>query len=510
MKTIPHIRFSFYTAMLLCILTLLNFTANSQQTSVSFSGDSSSSFANGKAIAIDKKGNMYITGHFFNELLLGTGNNQQQLNSTGDLDVFVCKYDKDGTLSWARQLGGSLEEKGNSIALDNDNNIYITGVFSGTADFNPGDATFEMTSKGSFDLFVCKLDQEGNLVWAKQLGGPSYDFATDIAVDHNGNAFVCGYTDGQQTGDLQVSDVKNSTGNDAGFICKLNRYGTIEWTKSLQGSSYTACYAITSDNEGALYTTGKFNGTSDFDPGKTSFNLSSTSADEADMFLSKLNSEGEFLWAIKAGGRGEDKGMDLACDGNGNIVVTGSFESTIDFDPGKELSNLSSNGGSDIFICKLNSVGKLIWVKQAGGALNDHGHSILIDRSNKILVAGSFASTVHIGSGISLQSAGGSDIFICSLDETGNSRWAQREGNKGEDKGNGIALDQAGQAIVIGTTQYYSLEEGNRRPFNSLFFKRLNVNSSLNDTGLKTNTTRDSRVPNTSMDTEKCKGRGTK
>ncbi len=184
-------------------------------------------------------------------------------------------------------MGGTNSDYGMSIAVDAAENVYTSGYFWLTADFDPGAGTFNLTPAGSADIFVSKLDASGNFVWAKNMGGTNFDRGTNIGVDNSGN----------------------------------------------------------------VYTTGTFEGTSDFDPGAGVVNL--TSAGNNDIFISKLDASGNFVWAKRMGGTSSDGVSSIAIDSSGNIYTTGSFEGTADFDPGAGVVNLTSVGNNDIFVSKL-------------------------------------------------------------------------------------------------------------------------------------------------------------
>ncbi|MBT6372369.1 MAG: hypothetical protein HOJ86_06840, partial [Acidimicrobiaceae bacterium] len=120
-------------------------------------------------------------------------------------------------------------------------------------------------------------------------------------------------------------------------------------------------YSVAVDSSGNVYTTGYFNGTVDFDPGAGTANL--TSNGYKDVFVSKLDSSGNYVWAKNFGGTGNDMGYSVAVDSSGNVYTTGYFTGTVDFDPGAGTTNLVPNGSSDAFVSKLDSSGDLVWAK---------------------------------------------------------------------------------------------------------------------------------------------------
>jgi hypothetical protein len=318
-------------------------------------------------------------------------------------------------------FGGTSNDSGYSIAVDSSGNVYTTGFFEGTVDFDPGAGTTTLTSAGSADVFVSKLDSSGALVWAKSFGGASNDVGRSIAVDSSGNVYTTGFFEGTVDFDpgAGTSNLTSAGGADV-FVSKLNSSGVLVWAKSFGGASLDVGISIAVDSSGNVYTTGYFQGTADFDPGAGTSNL--TSAGDFDIFVSKLDSSGNFVWAKSFGAAAVDTGNSIAVDSSGNVYTTGIFAGTVDFDPGAGTTTLTSAGSVDIFVSKLDSSGALVWAKGFGGASLDVGNSIAVDSSGNVYTSGYFNGTADFdpGAGTStLTSAGGADIFVLKLTSSG-------------------------------------------------------------------------------------------
>src|SRR3990172_4842131 len=272
----------------------------------------------------------------------------------------------DGDLVWADRLGGTIDDVGTGVAVDGSGNVYTTGYFRGTADFDPGDGTFDLTSAGSYDVFVSKLDAAGNLVWARRLGGTSDDYGYGVAVDGSGNVYTTGFFSGTAGFDpgADPSNLTSAGGADV-FVSKLDSTGNFAWARQLGGPIDDSGYGVAVDGSGNVYTTGYFRDTADFDPDADPFNL--TSVDGPDVFVSKLDSAGNLGWARRLGGTSGDVGRGVAVDGSGNVYTTGNFSGTADFDPGAGTSNLTSAGSADVFVSKLDSAGNLGGARQQIG-----------------------------------------------------------------------------------------------------------------------------------------------
>jgi hypothetical protein len=373
------------------------------------------------------------------------------LTSTGDRDIFISKLDAAGNFLWAKQIGGPLEDLGLSIAVDVSGNVYTTGRFRETADFDPGAGVYNLTSAGDTDIFISKLDALGNFVWAKQIGGTSQDMGFSIAADASGNVYTTGSFVGTVDFDPGTATF-NLTGNWDIFISKLDAAGDFVWAKQMGGTSVEIGFGIAVDGSGNVYTTGYFSGSADFDPGAGTYNL--TTVGFSDIFISKLDAAGNFVWAKQFNGTGQVQGNSIAADASGNVYTTGIFTETADFDPGAGAYTFTSGGSWDIFISKLDATGNLVWAKQMGGASQDYGRSITVDGLGNVYTTGNFGGTADFDPGAgayNLTSAGTFDIFISKLDASGDFAWAQRFGETGWNFGNSITLDAAGNVYTTGS-----------------------------------------------------------
>ncbi|HLG36293.1 MAG TPA: T9SS type A sorting domain-containing protein [Bacteroidia bacterium] len=415
----------------------------------------------GWSIAVDASCNVYTTGYFVGTVDFDPGAGVFNLTSANNVwDIFICKLDASGNFIWAKAIGANGTDVGRSIAIDASGNVYTTGYFQLTVDFDPGAGVFNLTSAAGHDIFILKLDSSGNFVWAKRMGGTGNDWGYSAAIDASGNVYTAGSYSGTADFDpgIGIFNLTSVGGGDL-FISKLDNSGNFLWAKAMGGLNYDYCYSIALGSAGNrdVYTTGSFQGTVDFDPGAGVFNL--TSAGSGDIFISKLDSSGNFIWAKAMGGTSgpNNIGQSIAIDpaGNGDVYTTGNFGGTVDFDPGTGVFNLTSTGLNDIFISKLDSSGNFIWAKAMGGTSQDFGESIVLDSegSGHIYTTGYFNGTVDFdpGTGVfNLTSAGLYDVFISQLDSSGNFVWAKSIGGTNYEIGHALALDTSGHLHVAG------------------------------------------------------------
>ena len=309
------------------------------------------------SLSLDKSGNIYAGGYFSGTSDFDPSSSIYNLTSSGNdstFDAFITKLDPSGNFVWAKQMGGDSQDLLHSLTLDYLGNIYAIGSFKGTSDFNPGLDTFNLISLDNRDVFVVKLDSFGNFEWAKQMGGTGRDIGYSIAADLLGNIYTTGSFVGSADFDPGPKNFNLSDdGLEGIFICKMNSQGNFMWAKHMGGTDSDAGLSLVLDSDANIYTIGWFKGDVDFDPGEQSYVLSS--AGREDVFISKLDSSGLFLWAERMGGKYEDIAFNIAVDGSGNIYSVGYYEGDGDFSLDKQSSyNLTSAGSHDIFIKKYN------------------------------------------------------------------------------------------------------------------------------------------------------------
>ncbi len=365
------------------------------------------------------------------------------------------------TFDWARAFGGTTADEGTAIDLDDNGNIYTTGFFSGTVDFDPGPNTFNLSTLGLYNVFIQKMDASGNFVWVKSFettSSGSYVQTTDIHIDVSGNIFTVGNYKGDIDFDPGPGTVIRSASNSRLFVHKMDASGNFVWVKVFGDNSYyDKAQSIVTDASGNVYVTGAFSGTTDFEPGTGVYHL--TAAGLEDIFILKLDASGGLVWAKSVGGGFHDQGLSIGLDTSDNVYITGFFHDTVDFDPDTGTFNLIANGlNSDIFILKLDTSGNFIWAKAMGGTDLDLGQSIAIDDTGNIYLTGNFSATVDFdpGPGIyELVSEGDTDIFVMKMDLQGNLLWAKSFGAQGSaDQGTSLDIDASGNVYTTGAFRF--------------------------------------------------------
>jgi hypothetical protein len=304
------------------------------------------------SIAISASGIYYSTGYFAGTSDFDPGPGVFNMTAVFLQETFISALDADGNFLWAKQLGGG-QNSAKYITTNVLGNIIIAGTFSGTIDFDPGAGVTFLTS-GAGDVFILKLDAIGNFIWAKSVGGTSVNQAESVALDPFGNVYATGrfnltadFDPGPGTFNLTAAG--NTDGITDVFVLKLAANGNFVWAKQMGSPAVDVGNDIATDAEANVYTTGFFQGIADFDPGAAIFNL--TSKGSADIFISKLTTDGNFVWAVSFGSGSADRGEAITADAAGSVYCAGNFLGEVDFDPGPGTAILDAST-NETFVLK--------------------------------------------------------------------------------------------------------------------------------------------------------------
>jgi len=355
-------------------------------------------------VAIDSNNNVYITGYTSGSLDGNTG--------AGSDDAFLVKYDSSGTKIWTRQLGSTVSDIAFSVAIDSNNNVYITGSTSGSLDGN--------TSAGSNDALLVKYDSSGTKIWTRQLGSTNYDIAYGVAIDSNNNVYITGFTDGSLDGNT-------SAGSFDVFLVKYDSTGTKVWTRQLGTTAIDYARDVAIDSNNNVYITGITQGSLD----------GNTHAGNNDVFLVKYDSSGSKIWTRQLGTTAIDYVEGVAIDSNNNVYITGYT-----------LGSLygTNAGNNDAFLVKYDSTGTKLWTRQLGSTVADYAQDVAIDSNNNVYITGYTLGSLY-GT-----NAGNNDAFLVKYDSTGTKVWTRQLGSMGSDIAYRVAIDSNNNVYITGYT----------------------------------------------------------
>ena len=351
------------------------------------------------------------------------------------LVVFVSNmYSESTDWVWTVQPGTVDWDIGHGVAVDTLGNVYVTGFTHNSLDGN--------TYHGIRDIFITKYDTNGNRLWTVQPGTSGWDNGHGIAVDSSGNVYVTGDAEGSLDGNTPhgVIDI---------IITKYDTDGNRLWTVQPGSIDSDSGSSIAVDTSGNVYVTGQTWGSLD----------GNTNNGELDFFITKYDTDGNYLWTVQPGTDAWDWGYGIAVDSSGNVYVTGTTEGSLDGN--------TSNGYDDIFITKYDTDGNRIWTVQPGSDSRDEGYAIALDSSGNIYVTG-FTYGERYGN----TNIGGADIFIMKFDSDGNRLLTVQSGPSGSSAyGYGIEVDSSGNIFVAGVT-WGSLDGNTHHGYEDIFITK--------------------------------------
>ena len=410
----------------------------------------------------------------------------------------------DGNFVWARTWpGASMYEAGETVTCDYYDNIYVAGGFSGTVDFDPGPGEDWHSSIDPWsDAFISKFDVDGNFKWAITWGSEHMELVYGITTDELGNVFVTGWF--EDTADFDPGpgeEWRTNNGLSDVFLCKFSSDGELDWVRTWGGAGMCLNMGLSIDRDvlGNVYCTGKFMGNCDFDPGPgEDWHIGDGLTD---VFASKFNSNGTFIWAKTWGGYHCDEGRGITVNQANCVYITGGFRYDVDFDPGPGEDWHYGSDETQFFLSKLDYNGSFQWARTEGGTELDYGNSVaterfgsgsqvfitggsiylksfsrngdfewektwdgsncdwnlnrgpnIIDKGSYTYVSGMFTGTVDFdpGSGIDEHSSNGSDdIFLSKFSYDGNHIWTNTWGGTDEDISAGVAIDRLGNFVYV-------------------------------------------------------------
>jgi hypothetical protein len=306
-------------------------------------------------LKVDNADNIHVTGNYRGQVDFDPGPGTYSLTTQGDTGIFVSKLDPSGNMIWTQLMKGVGFVESNALSVDLSGEVYISGRFFFTIDFDPGASAYNLSSNGNCDVFICKLSSSGNFIWARSFGGTNADEIADITTDKFNSVYVCGdYLSSVIDFDPGPGTFTVSTGAmQESYILKLFSNGNFAWVKNTDAAFVATSFALASDKKNGIYSCGGFSGQVDFNPGSTPAIL--TPVGFYDMYISKIDTAGNFIWAKSIGGTQNDAPHDIAVDNYGNIFTTGFFEASTDFDFGSPSYSITSSGAWDGFIYKLNT-----------------------------------------------------------------------------------------------------------------------------------------------------------
>jgi len=407
----------------------------------------------GTTIVVDAQGNSYITGYYNEEAQFGpfvTG-----FSHPNSKEVYVAKIDPNGNYLWMKRGDNYYDDRGLGLCLDPMGYIYITGTCWGGLTF--GSLNVYNSTAYTDQIYVIKLDNNGNEIWMKNAGvdsgGSPYndDHGQDLVADSSGNVYVTGFLSNNRSIPLNATfdalNIPMLPHDSLAFLAKLDNSGNWQWVKTFPGIYGYRDNALGIDDEQNVYVTGGFVGTKIFET------TTLTSKGKEDIYVIKYAPNGNFQFILQAGDSLKDRGDNIVYGNDGHMYVTGEFRNKVAFG-NDTINNNGSPGGKDIFVAKMTKSGQWVWASKAGSNKGqDRGIGITANKKGNIFVTGQFSGNAKFGS-IDLDGNGDSvQIFVAAIDTLGKWRWAIQAGSPHFDRGADIDCDTNCNLYITG---YYN------------------------------------------------------
>jgi hypothetical protein len=393
----------------------------------------------GASIDLDSQGNLLSTGRFYGTVDFDPGAAETVLSSerTG---LFIGKFHGgSGELIWASGIDAFADVS--AMAVDKGDAILVCGYFYQTSDLSPGADVSIRSPVGRDDVFVLKMSTSGQLLWLRTMGGSDDERPTAIDCDEEGNVYITGHFRGIADFDPGVNVYNlEADGYQNAFIVKLSSSGAFLWAKQTDGYYPVTPKAIAAV-DGIVYIGGAFSSLNDFHPGPSVYTL--VSKGHEDGFLLMLNEEGDFVSARQIGGVSYDSIESLTLTRGGTLMFAGNFNGVADVDPSAGIHQLSSGGGTDVFVALCRADGEFQWAKSVGGPSTDVVYALGVDESDSAYITGTFRGAVDFDPGSEMQnqvSNGIDDIFVLKLSSNGEFAWIRHLGGGNRERPSDIRV----------------------------------------------------------------------
>lgn len=382
----------------------------------------------GTNIKCDGDGNIYVIGEYSHSVDFNPDTGTFHLNSIGNsLDIFILKMDSLGNYIWAKSIGGPRTDRSNLLQIDQQNNIYISGTFQDSVNFNPGNPSNLIVAKGLEDAFILKLDPTGNLQWVNTYGNIQAIYCSGLQIDNQSNIIATGAYSFQTQFDPNDSTQVlggNSQYNNL-FVLKLDSAGNFVWVKGTPPSNDIVSNGVAIDHTGNIYVSGVFDQQANFDTATSSslYTSEQMNQEQYDAFLLKLRPNGDFVWVKGFQGYGANGIYSPFFTPNNDLIIVGSYTHEIDVDPDTTQYFFNGDWRSKGFIEKLDSTGKFIWAYPFSSSNWYVQYPILLTQNQDLFLGGSFNGEVDFDPSVDssiYNSQNGNNSFFLKLKACSN------------------------------------------------------------------------------------------
>jgi hypothetical protein len=360
----------------------------------------------GEDVVTDNDGNIYVIGSYYGSADFDPGPDEDIHTSSGEKDIFLCKYDPDGNFIWAKTWGGvGRNDSGLDVTIDSEGYICVTGNFDETVDFDPGPGIEERTALSyQKNTYLSRFTPDGLFIWVRTWNA----YGSSLSADNNGNIYIAGSFAGNVDFDPGADVDTRQSGSERDYcVSKFGINGDYKGVITGYSNVSVTSACVTTDADGDIYLIGNI------------YNQIDRYTWDSSLFVKKFNSSGTLLlntYAHNANFNARCDGNSIIVDNSENIYITGYFLGAAYFHPGEWRT---SKGEADIFIVKYNPQGNIIWINNYGDSNSQgYGSSITLDPNECIYATGSFYYSIDFdpGSGIDEHTSSGlKDVFLTKI-----------------------------------------------------------------------------------------------
>lgn len=437
----------------LCIIFDTNFLSSQIPVYVQSNHYAADNYMEGIGIYATASGTVFNMGNFSGSIDFNPDNEGTEVKtSLGYSDIYITKTNEDGTLDWVKNFGGKSNDLVKAMYVSQDY-IYLVGVFSDTADFNPSEDVYNLISNGKEDGFIVKLNYQGTLVAAQSLGSVSNDAICSIVADSIDNIFISGYFSNTTDFDLlQISQVRTATGLKDMFVAKYQTSGALEYVTTIGSTGNESFKSLFLKEDGSVYVCGSFNRPISIGTVNGVSNLNTEGS--TDILLAHITPEGAISWVKKYGGKKSDDIASILCVKN-KIYLSGSFSDSVNFSDEIIPVIKVSAGASDAFLLELDEQGDFQNVITGGSKLTDNATGLVFNGDKNLIQIGSFQDAFLIDAiqnQQTLQSKGLKDPYVLLVDTSLNMISASSAGSERNDLFNELYIDNNQYLFVTGNS----------------------------------------------------------
>lgn len=401
-------------------------------------------------MTIDSDGFIYTIGSTESNDRIATSDANQASNS-GSLDVYIAKYNNTGQRIWSTYFGGNDVDVGQSIAVDPQGNLLITGLTFSSSGISIGTAIHQSAYQNEGDVFVAKFSNNGNLLWSTYYGGNRFDFANDIASDMAGNAIVTGWTDSDMG--ISSAGAYKMTKSDTAdiFVAKFNPNGQLIWGTYYGSEGPERSLQVESDVQNNIYISGWTASRMNF--ATNGAFQTNYGGGTADVFVGKFNPGGQVLWMTYFGGANEEYGDAMYVNSSGDVFLSGTTSSS------NNISNNGTtfNGDHDVFLSFFDTNGNRRLSTYYGGSGYEIAFRLQQSSNGNVWMTGHTNSANNIVNNTNnvykSQLSGGLDAFVTEFDQTGRVLQSTYFGGNRNEESYGIVIDRQNAVYISGKTE---------------------------------------------------------